>query len=854
MNARSTTNPRRCSTALLVLALILIGGGTRTLHAQGTFGMLPDQISSRELSRYAKQLGLSDQQRLAIEAFHDEYRQAFAALRDSEIEPFLQESGGMRWGMGLRNQEQTKKAMDDLERIMKRIKTLDDRLFDQVQTILSEEQMAGMVRTRQARERVRLRSGLGRMASFINPAANIDLTELIDDLELPAGAMEAADPLVRRYESTLTTMARKVYDEGLKMTKSMMDQMAAAGINEQSMSDPQQRRQMFDTMRTMWSNLVEQMFNETVQLSDLNRKNVSDFESVLPRESALELFDRFYEQAYPESGAGRDRASRFFELLLGDEELTEEDRQPVLDLQGAFRSTVDRMTRQSADLIDETRRLQRLFFLSGNAANSESQKELDELKERRKTVNDQTIETLSALLGPARFDRFDRRVGEMQEREQQEEREAALAAAPGSGGPQVGDRDGGATSPSDATAGLLGATDPFLPEPMTSRDIERYAHLLALDDTKRDILDSMHEDYLDGVRQNQLPAMRAISAAQAAMWTLDKETGRITPPTAEQVSDLFQQRRNALASIMAADESLFEDLSALVGEESASIIERVRLDRRRAVYARGASAVSGSLPGRTVQSTMTMIFGGTEESTVDLSALLEDIDPGEVDAAALESARLGYEQAVTGLFQSAYESNLAFQEAIEKVSAEGAGAVTGRRPGSWGNVRELMSGVGQTSRAARRQLVALNRQTLSQLEQILPAAAGEQLREAYERRAFPEVFTNADATLAALDRAMALEDLTIEQRSAITEIITESRASYAQICHQMVELRSSAFTDDQADQGPGRWRTWMERNRSMEKTKSEQEDLDGKVLVRLRALLSAEQQRQARLNGRDEEG
>src|SRR5687767_15090335 len=74
-----------------------MAGGSRAV-AQGTMGAVPDPISARELDRYADRLGLSQQQRIAVEEFHTLYREEFRVLRESDIEKFLAQTRGMQAG------------------------------------------------------------------------------------------------------------------------------------------------------------------------------------------------------------------------------------------------------------------------------------------------------------------------------------------------------------------------------------------------------------------------------------------------------------------------------------------------------------------------------------------------------------------------------------------------------------------------------------------------------------------------------------------------------------------------------------------------------------------------------------
>src|SRR5258705_11124074 len=75
----------------IAVALLSAFAATPRASAQGTFGTLPNPITSRELLDYAARLKLSDQQKKAAETFHDQYKQEFRTLRDGETAEFLKD-------------------------------------------------------------------------------------------------------------------------------------------------------------------------------------------------------------------------------------------------------------------------------------------------------------------------------------------------------------------------------------------------------------------------------------------------------------------------------------------------------------------------------------------------------------------------------------------------------------------------------------------------------------------------------------------------------------------------------------------------------------------------------------------
>jgi len=170
-----------------------------TVHAQGTSGTLPDPISTPELDEYAAILNLSEQQRQAIEPMHNRYLEQFQQLRSDEIEDFLEQFRGLRRQMFQPNGfEAIKDATRRHRRIMARIESLDSALFNEIQTVLSDDQTTLLPRARLARARERYSSNAIRFATSRNPAARVDLLEVARAVDLPADDRRAIEPVLDR--------------------------------------------------------------------------------------------------------------------------------------------------------------------------------------------------------------------------------------------------------------------------------------------------------------------------------------------------------------------------------------------------------------------------------------------------------------------------------------------------------------------------------------------------------------------------------------------------------------------------------------------------------------------------------
>jgi uncharacterized protein (UPF0335 family) len=195
---------------LAVLAAVTL---SRVAPAQGTSGQLPEPISTIELIRLLDTyVQPRPEQWDAIETLHDDYRDAFRALREGDMEKFLTEDMRKMQGGGMPSKAQLDSYLKRMDSIESRVKELDDRLFDGIAAVLDERQQAELPRARDARDRRRSRT-------LISMAGNqdVDVGEIALASGFTAEQFAAIDPTLRDYERQLTSGLRKLAERTRRM-------------------------------------------------------------------------------------------------------------------------------------------------------------------------------------------------------------------------------------------------------------------------------------------------------------------------------------------------------------------------------------------------------------------------------------------------------------------------------------------------------------------------------------------------------------------------------------------------------------------------------------------------------------
>jgi hypothetical protein len=861
-----------------VLTLVLLGmalslGLSEQASAQGTSGTVPDPISARDLEAYCDRLGLSDQQRQAVQGMHDQYREEFTRLRETDIEHFLQDARKLQ-GMGfgaLQQRDDVVKSLRNMESVLGKIKAVDNRLFDQVQTVLSEEQILQLPRVRQARERQRYSSGLTRMTGFMNPATQIDVSVLAMDIDLPPDTLAIVDPLLQSYENTLTGASRKLHDATTKMVLDMLDRLAAAGISQDGMRDNERRGQMWAAMRDAWTDVNVELLDKAAEISELNRKTVRTLGQVMPGDSARQLHDDYFQRAYPEAFVSSGPTTRAFAAALKLESLTDEQRQTVQAAAVEYRTSTTRIADQMADLIDENRRTRSIFDF--NQGQGEYQDTLRTLREKRAALSTSAMDSLKATLGPELTEQVEKRVAAAESAAEKTPAEFRALSVGGPGGPGLAMRI--ATNATMDSSNPL--ADPYLPGPITERVSNAYATQLDLDGDNKVIYDSLYDDYRERFEAVQKVDIQAVLDANATLWSMPNATpgggsgggGSVKPPSVEDIERLYSLRKKALQSIMQADDSFFEEIkTTLLSDKDAAALERVKLARKREVYNRefAASGMGGPMMfagrgpgggrgGRNATGSRGFGFfgSGSEESSLDLAIVLEAVSLSTDERAAVDQTLRDYEKTATDAFRKQYDSTLRMRQAMDKAVAQSAQSrAAGENMQMGAYFRELMEADGRASREASRELSALNRATRDTIMAMLSSAAQQELRQSYNRKAYAEIFRDPQSASTHLTAALRLEDLSPQQRSTINDLSVEYHASYDQLSERMIELQASSPQFDPGGPPEARdWQAMQDRQRSMEKLTFDRNDLSDKAMSRLKVVLSDEQTQRIGV-GRDE--
>ena len=787
-----------------VLLCVVVLAGARPAAAQGTMGMLPDPLSSRDLSEYAGRLALSDLQREALEAAHDEYKRQFAALREGEIAAFLEEMRTMQGTGGMPDLEVVESFLSKWERLQGRIKALDEAFFTRLEPLLEDPQKVTLPRLRLLRERQRYHAD---QLMSITGRRPVDLSEIFHRLDLPDDARALVDPAFERYEHQLTRKLRELAKISGRMFRDMIkayDELGYSDLSEEEMADPEVLKTMMEDTQRIWAELTGDATEVADEISRLNGKTLKQVALLLGPEATRTLRQRYYGRAYPELRPVLQLwEAGWLDEAAEAEGLSDEQRSRIAELAEAHRREADRFVQKAVKLMEASRGDASPFAFDLEAMEARQQ-ELMELQSKVAQLDGRTRAALQEIAGV----------------ETPPEQDALAADA-------VPLR-GGMDSPTVTIDGVeVPFRDQWVPPPISARDVARYAETLALEGSDVAIADGLLAYYRQQLKSATIPAdlMRAV----AKLWTTDRATGVWQPPTEGAIERVYELRRQVRALIAELDRSLFEDLKAVVPQEKQDAVERLHLQRQRRAY--------------TSRYGLHMLVGGSQEYAIDLVDLLAGADLDDATRARIDTVLAAWEAASLPVLRALHEAQMGFQKTTERWSAfqqHAAQHDPAEQMAAMRRYQEIIRPATERVAEAADRLTALNRQSFAALVELLPEATRRSIRRTYKGRAHPTVYNDPLALEDRLTAALGLEDLAPEQLEDLGALANGYRQDYERLSEQMVGL-SATRTSMWASPDEVDWQAYQERQEALEKLRFERNELSYRAIAKLRSTLGAEQ-------------
>lgn len=757
--SRRTLRKPSILSAVFVLGFV-VSGLARPTAAQG-LPFLPDPVSTRELMDYSERLHMSNQQKQALLPLHDDYFEQYEKLREGDIQEFQDDLMDLiaqirPMELKIPPRAEIEALIDQIGGLLKKVKQVDRRFFDQISTILSTDQMLLLDHVRSVRERQMYQQFALQIGSEFNPGAGVDLTEFIARLDLTSNTKELTTPLLNSYEKLLLSKVRRLHKEIEAGAKIILDVIDELGIREMTLEDFAQLNGdegFLDRIRNIFNESSRPFQKAVSDISQLNLRTYRRLRDVLPARPREALQDRFYSRVYPQAIRGLESTQKRFKDALHLQGLSSQQKQQIQTQREAFQSRTDSYANQIASLIEDSREY-RTFGQLNEDESGNPEKRIDDAVERRDQIIKSSLDMLQSILGPDLYAALNE--NSTPEHDSSEE----WTVIEDTIGQTITVRNESKSSEDESERQSKAERDTVLPGPITIAMFNRLADQLDADAQLRPIFDSLYDDYRESYDEIvSIPDERDAG-----------EPGNNSPQ--RKALEQAKGRRDIIDAIFVADAEFFDNLEIVIGEGSESALtERQRITRQREAMQHSIAQLG-------------QWYFQNNDARVDLSVLLEEIQLMPEDRNFATTALMAYDAQSISPLSELLETSLQ----IARLNALSEVMALESENKSQDVIRKRRGNSFQAQQAARGSIARLNREYYDQLINDLSPDGRWKLWRQYNRTAYPGEFGQESETEALLESVPALESLTSGQRDMIRQITTNYRDKYYNLGEELLVI------------------------------------------------------------------
>ncbi|MEE9130210.1 MAG: hypothetical protein V3T84_09340 [Phycisphaerales bacterium] len=775
--------------------------------------MFPDPINTKTLIQYADRLELSVDQRLALEPLHDAYLDRFRRLRDKDMQAFQDHMldiaiNFMRSRFAIPQRTELEQLIQEFEHVQSKIAGVDRSLFNEIESILDDQQHLKLQRVRKQRRIQALRTVILNIGREFNPGARADLVELVEGLELSADEAALVDPILVGYESALLSRAKALHRVLRAATTDMLDTIDELGLRDmtpEQMMQLGENQEILEALRTKFDETSVPFQKAVYDISKLNLKTVRELMRVVGEENTAELRDRYYKSVYQPIylSAGSYRR-RYAEAVKLDDIAADLIEQIQLQRDEFVRQD-DKIIDELVDLVEKSREYRTMAVL--NEENPQTlYAKLGDLPTRRVALLKRADATLEALVGPELFAETAKQILAAKQNVQGEE----FGAVQEPDQPPRVARDGELASDVASHANQR-AKDPRLPNPISAGEFQRFVRRSNISEGSTAVVDLLYQDYREKFDEILYTPLTPEDQTQADETKADDD-------------GLLQQR---LAALQGADERFFDDVAIMaVDDRQSKHVQRLRLLRRRAVHHEVTNAYGP--------------FWGDRGRVTDLVQLVYEAELDQSTLQTIGPVLDSYESETSPV----YKERLAMaKSAKRRLDAARRAGASDAAPGVGEAIMEKWRQQQQQLTENRRRISNITEEHLAQILEQLPPANAQDLRFAYNRKAFPDIYRDSIEVEKSIASILRFPNLAEAQRNQIDAIAQNFRSRFMEISDKGIAL----LREQEREMGNTSFnmptRRTIEREVQRERLEFDRDEVCARAMMRLRLALS-ETQRQ----------
>ena len=793
---------RPAITAALVVMFLVVCVVPKAALAQG-LPMFADPINTKTLMLYADRLELSVDQRRALEPLHDAYLDRFRRLRDKDMQAFQDHLLDiaitfMRNRFAIPERIELEKLIQEFQQVDSKIATVDRSLFNELEAILDDQQHVKLQRVRKQRRIDALRTMVLEIGREFNSGARADLVELVEGLDLSADEIALANPILVDHESALIRRARSLYSVLKAATADILDTIDELGLRDMSPEEMMQlggNQEILESLQMKFDEASVPFQKAIHDISRLNLKTAREIMKLLTEENTAELRERYYKSVYQVVYVRSSYRRRYAEALRLDDIAPELIEQIQLQ-RNEFVRQDDKLIDELVDVVEKSREYRTMEILNEDESGTLYEK-LGDLPTRRVALLKRAEVTLEALIGPELFAQTTERIIAAQQ-EVQNERSLPPREV------QDGELPSGTESHAEQRV-----KNPRLPDPISAGEFKRFSRLSGIGGSDTAVLDLLYQDYRENFDEILYTPL-----------TVQEQTETDEPGPDEDA--LLHER---LVALQGADDRLFADVAIMAGDDQQSkFVERLRLLRRRAVHHQVANAYGP--------------FWGDSGRVADLVQLVYETELDQSTLQTINPVLDSYESQAAPIYKDRLDMAKSAKRRLDAARRAGDSSAS---PGVGEALMEKWRQQQQQLTENRRRITDITEEHLEQvLNQMSPIAAQE-LRFAYNRKAFPDIYRDSIEIEKSFASILKLPDISDSQRAQIDAIGEKFRLRFMEISNEGIALRREQESESTNSSFGMPSRRMLERELQRERLKFDRDEVCARAMMHLRLALSEAQ-------------
>ena len=824
----------RLASFVLILATALCFAAPA--RAQGTSGQVPDPMSAAELSQFMNlYVHPTKEQGVAIEGLHDGYRERFRLLRENEIEQFLTKTKAMQGGMP--KKEQIEEFTKSYERVNKQIAQVDDSFFDGVVTLMGEERRISVQRARDARSRIRSNGGM--LRGLMSQYPSVDLSAIALEMGLTPEELATIDPMLAIYEQNLTASIKDLGVASMRLIRDVYAELEKAGVGEVSqedmMKDPEKMKQRMETMQSAMAKASERVTAKSRKLSEFNNKTCQALAGQLTGDSKRKLRALYLAKAYPELSSDTLGANVLFKRALRLKKLDDAAREQIRAAYLQWQVADDAFVEQSIKEIDESRANHKIMDFTGSG---DKAKKIGERMKQRKEIAAKALKSVSPLVGNPQLQVYFEFADSGAEFT--DETEEAIA-------------DGDDASTGEESSGInaraADAEDPSFEQetvitnrgPMGESAIALIATQLALDDSGKALLKTMHQDYMKKWDEEIRTEQSRVDDLNSGRWARAAKNSDDMNVDETKQAAYFNGRKALLQKSTEVDEAFLNELSSVLGEKSTPVLQMAKLERvlerlesNKGMFGGPYSPMGASESLVNIVTVLNSAKLSSEEQAKVREALAMKIDPLIKDQLTLLSQSIDQDRE------------------MEEMSMRGVAMFSSQNEEKPDMVERQKLAMEMLAIQARQTELKTKRTAVVRAawaSAIAPIGEKQQasLQLAFDEHAYPSIFKDSRSASPFIEKALSLNDLSDDQRKQLQSLCETSRAEHVDFCRKMLPKKAAGPPPAQGEEMKQYWQEQTQVANAREKIRFERDEHSQRAISAIRRILNESQVNQ--ING-----